>query len=147
MNAIDFLLKEHEHVRKTLAQIDEPSHSTATKRKMFKSLGDELIRHEAMEHQIWYPCLKNDKKIKDEIKQLVAEENLAEKAIKQLENTKMEQEWENKFSKLKKDVEAHASEEETKLFPEVIKVLTEAELEKIGIKMYQFKHNHPISTH
>lgn len=147
MNAIDFLLKEHEHVRKTLAQIYNPSHSTETKRKMFKSLGEEIIRHEAMEHQVWYPCFKNDKKIKDEIKQLVAEENLAEKAIKKLENTKLQQEWETRFSKLKRDVEAHASEEEKKLFPEVIKVLTEPELEAIGLKMYQFKHNYPNSRH
>lgn len=147
MNAIDFLLKEHNHVRKTLSMVDEQSHSTETKRKMFQSLGQELIRHEAMEHKIWYPCFKNDKVLFDRVKHLISEENMAEKAIQQLASIKAEQEWENKFSKLKKDVEAHASEEEKRLFPEVQKVLTEAELNEIGIKMHHFKQTHPLSIH
>ena len=55
MNAIDFLIKEHEKVKKMLADIADDSHREETKHKMFASLCDELIRHEVMERTVWYP--------------------------------------------------------------------------------------------
>lgn len=147
MNAIDFLIKEHEHVKKVLTQIDDPSHHKETKRKMFRSFCQELIRHETMEHKVWYPHFKNDTRLNKTVKHLVSEEKIAEKILKQFDDIKMEQEWESKFSKLKKDIEHHANEEEQELFPEVKKLLSEEALEKIGIEMYHFKQDYKASSH
>jgi hemerythrin superfamily protein len=147
MNAIDFLIKEHEKVRHTLAEIDNDCHREATKMKMFDSLCQDLIRHEEMEHKIWYPHFKNDKRLSETVKHLLSEEKGAEKAIKKFENITSLQAWEEKFSKFKEDVEHHASEEEHDLFPQVKNLLDEAELEKIGLEMYRFKHNYRSSLH
>lgn len=146
MNAIDFLLKEHNHVRKTLAGISDNSHSIKTKRKMFQSLSQDLNRHETMEHQVWYPHFKNDHRLSAEVQHLLTEEKSAEKAIKQFDNIDLPQEWELKFSKLKHDVEHHAQEEEQDLFPEVKKLLSDDQLEQIGLKMYHFKRDYHSST-
>ncbi len=147
MNAIDFLLKEHEHVRKVLSQIDEQSHHPETKRKMFKSLCQDLIRHETMEHKVWYPHFKNDTRLNETVKHLLVEEKVAEKILKQFDSIKSEEEWESKFSKLKRDVEHHANEEEQDLFPEVKKLLSDDELEKIGLDMYHFKQEYKPTSH
>lgn len=147
MNAIDFLIKEHEQVRKTLTDIKNPSHHNETKRKMFQSLCDDLIRHETMEHQVWYPYFKNNKQLIDKVQHLLSEEKTAEKIIQQFDNIQMQEEWEFKFSKFKKDVEHHAKEEEQLLFPEVKKFFSKKELEKIGIEMYRFKMSYNPSTH
>ena len=143
MNAIDFLIKEHEHVRRALAEIDDDSHHAETKRKMFQSLCQDLIRHETMEHVVWYPHFKNDQRLSPTVKHLLSEEKTAEEIIKQFDHIHAQQEWERKSSKLKNDVEHHAEEEEQKLFPEVKKLLTDDDLEKIGLEMFHFKKDYP----
>ena len=147
MNAIDFLVKEHNHVRKILAEISDDSHLIETKRKMFQSLCDDLIRHESMEHEVWYPHFKNDTRLNETVRHLLTEEKSAEKAIKQFDNINAPKQWEIKFSKLKHDVEQHAQEEEQELFPEIKKLLSDDELEQIGIEMFHFKKEYKESSH
>jgi hemerythrin superfamily protein len=139
MDAITFLLKEHDKVRKTFAEINDESHRDETKKEMFNALCQDLIRHETMEQKVWYPHFKNNEKLDDTVKHLITEEKSAANTIKEFEKIKTEPEWEEKFLKFKKDVEHHASEEEHKLFPVVKKILDEVELEKIGKEMQEFK--------
>ncbi len=147
MNAIDFLIKEHTLVRQALKEINDPSHHEETKMKLFDSLCHDLIRHETMEHQVWYPHFKNDKRLSDTVRHLLTEEKGAEKAIHQLDHVKTATTWDEKFAQFKTDVEHHAREEETNLFPEVKQLLSEADLEKIGLEMYHFKQNYPKLIH
>lgn len=119
MNAIDFLIKEHNKVRKLLTDISDKSHHYETKRTMFESLGNDLIRHETMEHKVWYPHFKNDRRLNEEVRHLVKEENFAEQEIKKLSKITTESAWNERFTQLKKDIEHHAKEEENQLFPEV----------------------------
>ena len=56
-----------------------------------------------------------------------------------MSDLKTEEAWKKEFLKFKSAVEHHASEEETDLFPEVEKILSERELEKIGLEMFDFK--------
>jgi hypothetical protein len=137
MNAILFLINEHEKVKHILADICDKSHKEETKLKIFHELAHHLIRHETMEQKIWYPHFKD--KLEDTVKHLISEEKSAAQAIIELEKIKNQNMWDEKFLKFKNDVEHHASEEEHKLFPNVKKILTEEELEKIGKEMYEFK--------
>ncbi|MBA3661977.1 MAG: hemerythrin domain-containing protein [Gammaproteobacteria bacterium] len=139
MNAVDFLIKEHNKIRKAFAEISNKVHRDLTKREMFEALSHELVRHETMEQEVWYPKLKTNEKLRDVIKHLVFEEKTAAKAIKEIKKIKIQEAWEEKFLKLKKDVEHHATEEETKLFPKVERLLNEAELNRIGKELREFK--------
>jgi hemerythrin superfamily protein len=141
MNAIDFLIKEHNKVRKMLTDINDKSHLYETQKKRFSLLSQDLIRHETMEHEVWYPYLKG--KLPGTVKHLVTEEKHADKVIKKLDALKTKEAWEINFLKFKKEVEHHASEEETVLFPEVQKILSEKQLEDIGMKMFHFKKEFP----
>ncbi|KTC99508.1 hemerythrin domain-containing protein [Legionella erythra] len=145
MNAIDFLIKEHNRVRKMLADINDASHREETRRKLFAVLSQDLIRHEKMEHTVWYPHFKD--RLDDTVKHLVSEEKGAERAIRQLDETATAATWEEKFSKFKKDVEHHATEEEQILFPKVKTLLSEDELEKIGQQMFHFKQDNQPTAH
>lgn len=145
MNAIDFLCKEHDRVRKMLMDISEGSHFYETKKKLFHTLSHDLLRHEEMEHKVWYPCFKE--KLDKTVKHLISEENHAEQAIKRFKHLRTEAEWEKEFTKFKHDVEHHAREEEHNLFPRVEKLLTEKELDEIGKKMYEFKKAHAEKFH
>ncbi len=139
MNAIDFLVKEHDKVRKVLAEIKKKTHRFTTRVSMFDDLCADLVRHETMEQKIWYPHFRKNKKLKTEVKHLLSEEAHAEKAIKSFNAVMTEKEWDAKFAKFKKAVEHHAHEEEYKLFPNVEEMLDKTELEKIGKDMRVFK--------
>jgi len=146
MNAIDFLTKEHHHVKQVLDDLSNKPHREETKKKMFDTLCKELLRHEEMEHKIWYPHFKQDQRLDDTVKHLLTEEKSAEEAIKRFGKVDNEKEWDLKFSKFKKAVEHHAHEEEEKLFPVVKKILSETELEEIGKEMYEFKSKHRLAN-
>ncbi len=144
MNAIEFLIKEHNKVRKMLLDIADEKHHYETQKKQFERVSQELLRHEDMEHQIWYPHFKD--KLPQTIKHLVTEEKGAEKAIHKLNTLKTETAWKEHFLKFSEDVEHHAHEEEHDLFPEVQKILSQKELEDIGLKMHVFKMKHVHSN-
>ncbi|HEV2614559.1 MAG TPA: hemerythrin domain-containing protein [Gammaproteobacteria bacterium] len=139
MNAIKFLLKEHDHVRRAFADISDASHRPQTKLKLFVSLCQELLVHEKMEQTVWYPRFNNEDKLKTIVQHLLSEEQSAEEAIKEFRKIISHDQWEEKFKRLRMDVEHHASEEENKLFPKVTSILDEEELEEIGEKMIKFK--------
>lgn len=139
MNAISFLINEHNRFRKTFNDISETSHRDETKRKMLSDLCKDLVRHETMEQNLWYPHFKDKDEFKDIVKHLVSEEKTAAGVIKDLEKAKSQKEWQEKFLKLKHDVEHHANEEETKLFPRVKNFLSEKKLEEIGKEMSELK--------
>lgn len=142
MNAIDFLIKEHNKVRKLFADMNAPGHREKTRRKLFDTIHEELLRHEKMEQTVWYPHLKSDPHLKDKIKHLVSEEQMAEKLMNRLTRIKASANWESEAVKLQEDVEHHASEEETELFPEVKKIMDGSKLDLIGHEMYEFKKTH-----
>ncbi|MCE3044367.1 MULTISPECIES: hemerythrin domain-containing protein [Legionella] len=147
MNAIDFLIREHERVKQRFIDISDESHREETRKKMFNELCMELIRHEKMEHKVWYPHFKNDDRLDDTVRHLLTEEKHAEQAIRQFDDIKTEAAWERKFNKLMDDVIHHAEEEEQKLFPKVRKLLSEEELEQIGKDMSQFKRQYSKDLH
>lgn len=137
MNAIDLLVKEHNRVRAMMEDIASESHHFETQKKRFEQLAEDLIRHEEMEHTVWYPHFKSD--VPDTVKHLLKEEQTAEKEIEKMMRLNSEAEWRQRFVKFKKDVEHHAQEEEQDLFPEVAKILSEKQLLEIGAEMNAFK--------
>ena len=141
MDAIKFLLKEHNKIRKTFTKIKSKSRET-TKHKMFDFLCKDLVRHEKMEQKIWYPYLKKNTPLKNKIKHLLKEEKTAAKVIKEFKKIKNPEKWEKKFLAFKKDVSHHANEEETKLFPKVKKSLENSELKLIGEQFHAYKNKH-----
>jgi F0F1-type ATP synthase gamma subunit len=142
MNAITFLIKDHDKVRMTFKEIDKDDHHFETKKKMFDKLCSELLRHENMEHTIWYPHFKNHPTISAEVRHLIKEENHAENMIKRFNSIKEEKEWNAMFIKFRKEVEHHAREEETKLFPIIQRNFSEDALNQIGLEMFHFKQEH-----
>jgi hemerythrin superfamily protein len=142
MNAIEFLVKEHNKVRSLFADLVDPSHREETRRKIFDTIYEELVRHEKMEQNVWYPELKADKKIHDEIKHLLDEEYDAKKLMDHLNKIKNSDEWDKDIIKLKQDVEHHAQEEEQELFPKVKMSFPEDDLIRIGAKLQKYKENY-----
>lgn len=143
MNAIEIILKDHEHIRQMFSQLDQNLDSNMTASKShFKNLKDFLVKHETMEQTLWYPELEKDAELKKVIALLKKEEMDAANAIKKIDQTKDPKEWVAKVKELKKAVEHHADDEETKLFPKVKAKLNQATLEEIGEKLKSYHTEH-----
>lgn len=146
MDAIKFLIKEHNRFKKIFLQITHKKRFS-TKLALFEKLCQELIRHEKMEHTLWYPHFKKNKNMKSEIRHLISEEKKSTKGIKIFKKIKTEAEWEEKFYQFKDQIEHHASEEENNLFPHVQKIIDKTTLEKIGKKMKIFRDKYRDKYH
>lgn len=139
MNAVDYLMNEHERFRKTFIELSDTHHRFETRLNLFHTLCLDLARHEKMEQEIFYPILNKEPKLGEIINHLIHEEKSAEKMMHSFSGITNEKEWEKKFKQFRKDVEHHASEEEGKLFPKVMNLLTEEQLQKIGMLFSNYK--------
>lgn len=144
MNAIAFILKEHAIIRKSFRLIHKKNQTLSNKKRLFKQLAAFLKLHESMEQKIWYVYLKKHTKLNPIIKKLISAEKSAAKAITKIKKLKMEATFEKNLLKLNKDVEQHATQEETKLFPKVNRIVDKAELNLLGKKLQAFKTKHKI---
>jgi hemerythrin superfamily protein len=138
MDAIEFLLNEHAKFRALLNEIEHNS-DEESKKQLFSDLCQDLTRHEKMEQEVWYPHFRDSDQLDDTVKHLIKEEEEAEEEIEDLDGDLSKEEWNKKFSQFKTDVQHHAKEEEEKLFPQVRRILDDAQLEQIGQQMQEFK--------
>lgn len=139
MNAINYLIQQHDKFRKLLARLTSSSGREDTKRKLFEKISTDLAHHEKMEQKVWYPFLKKNTNLAKTIALLISEEKMAAKQITKIKKIRDREEFEDKLIELSNDVLKHANDEETKLFPKVIKVIDETELNTIGKKMKAMK--------
>lgn len=56
MDAVKFLIKEHNKVRKIFAQISDILDNVAIREKIFEDLCHDLVIYEKMEQTVWYPA-------------------------------------------------------------------------------------------
>lgn len=141
MNAIKFLLHEHNKIRTAFKNIHGSSR-IKTKQRLFAKLAKKLVVHETMEQKKWYPKIKKELSNNALLKHLVSEEKSAAKAIKKLQKISSENKWLEKFEALNEDVEHHAVEEEEELFPLVGMSLGRQTLMEIGKVLNQYKTQH-----
>lgn len=158
-DAIEIILKDHAHIRTLIGRLNKSLDSSDIEqsKKIFSELNDFLIHHELMEQTIWYPELeKKDPKLKEITSELKDEEMHANKEMAKIAAIKMIKkinplnddysDWAKKVRCFTKEVEKHANDEETRLFPKAEAILNKLEKEEIGNKLLQFKEKHSIKN-
>lgn len=140
MDAIDIILKDHEHIRDILAKLDKALNDNSQDRQaQFKKLKDFASKHEKMEQDIWYPALeKEHADLKKIIAHLKEEEKEAGDMLKKLDDKKEDKEWISKVRKLVEGIKQHAADEESKLFPKVREMVDKQKLMEIGKKLKEY---------
>ncbi len=139
-NAVDVLLFDHSVIRRMLAYVGNRSKFTNPQRaRMWRALVKILKRHETMEQNVWYPVLRRHHIAGPVIQHLLHEEKGAADQLAKFKGVApFGPSWNAQFKKLANDVEHHASEEETRLFPVVRKAVNKKELRALGAKMIPF---------
>ena len=133
MNAIELLKTQHDEAKALFKKIENADE--AEKGVLFDELADALAVHAAIEEKHFYPATKNART--EELLQEAVEEHLSVKRIiaDLLELEPSDAQFDAKISVLREQVEHHVEEEEGDLFPKVKKLLSEDELDDLGVVM------------
>lgn len=145
MDAITLLEQDHQKVKKIMAELEKTTErGVKTREELFTKLVQELVVHEKIEEQIFYPRVKEQattKKLEQIVTESFEEHHFVNVVIAEIKATPYDaEEWTAKFSVMKENIEHHAfEEEEGEMFPKVRKIFSKDELEEMGTEMEELK--------
>ena len=141
MNAITLLMDDHKRVKKMLADGEETTErAEKTRTEIFARLKEEMLIHERIEEEIFYPALKQHPKAKDIVLEGFEEHHVVDEIMGELETTDVtDEQWGAKFKVMKENIEHHIEEEEGEMFKQARAVFTDDELEVLGARMLELK--------
>jgi hemerythrin superfamily protein len=133
MNAIDLLEAQHREVEDLFTEV-ERSKDAARKEQAFVRLADILAIHTSIEEHHFYPAVKE--KRSEDLGDALQDHLTIKRALNDLLDADVEDEaFDLKLETLKDEVEHHVEEEESELFPLVMRAFDEGELEDLGDAM------------
>ena len=141
MDAISLLKADHDKVKKMLAEGEETTErAEKTRTELFEKLKGEMMIHERIEEEIFYPALKAHPKAKDIVLEGYEEHHVVDEIMGELETTDVTDEtWGAKFKVMKENIEHHIEEEEGEMFKTARSVFDTDELESLGARMMELK--------
>jgi hemerythrin-like domain-containing protein len=139
MDCLDLLTADHNRVRGLFKRFKdaESSDDMATMTLVTTKIVEELLIHMAIEEEIFYPAIKPESdQVKDTVLEGVEEHHVAKDLVVDLAETDpTAEEWPAKVKVLIEAVEHHADEEESEMFTEVRKELSEDERVQLGERL------------
>jgi hemerythrin superfamily protein len=137
MNAMTLLKEDHQKVKKMLAELESTTErGVKTREELFGKIKQELVVHEAIEEEIFYPALKNHPKTKEIALEAYEEHHVVDMVMAELEGVAYDDEkWGAKFTVMKENLEHHIEEEEDEMFKQAQQVFDEDELAQLGQNM------------
>jgi len=141
MDAIALLKADHDKVKKMLAEGEETTErAEVTRTELFEKIKAEMLIHERIEEEIFYPALKAHPKAKDIVLEGYEEHHVVDEIMGELEVLSVTDEtWGAKFKVMKENIEHHIEEEEGEMFKTARQVFEADELESLGARMLELK--------
>jgi hemerythrin-like domain-containing protein len=137
MDAMNLLKEDHQKVKKMLAELESTTErGVKTREELFTKVKQELVVHEAIEEEIFYPALKEHPKTKEIALEGYEEHHVVDTVMAEIEGVAYDDEkWGAKFTVMKENLEHHIEEEEGEMFKQARQVFDEDELAQLGESM------------
>jgi hemerythrin-like domain-containing protein len=147
MNAIELLTNNHEIVLSlideladNIRQIEQTEQDTVDCERMnrFGEFRDTLTQHTRLEERMLYPELKGFSETRLLVDESYREHERIRDILAKMENLRKDRHcdrWDDKIKELRGNLQRHITREEDELFPKAIKLLGEARLESLFVKM------------
>jgi hemerythrin superfamily protein len=137
MDAMSLLKDDHQKVKKLLAELESTTErGVKTREELFTKVKQELVVHEAIEEEIFYPALKEHPKTKEIALEGYEEHHVVDTVMAEIEGVAYDDEkWGAKFSVMKENLEHHIEEEEGEMFKQARQVFDQDELTQLGESM------------
>jgi hypothetical protein len=141
MDALTLLQDDHDKMRRLLDELEGTTErGVKTREELYARIKGELMVHEAIEEEIFYPALKGHPKARDIVLEAYEEHHVVDTVMAELEGLPVDDEtWGAKAKVMKENVEHHMEEEEGEMFKQARAVFDEDELESLGERMVDRK--------
>ena len=141
MDALSLLKADHDKVKKMLTEGEETtSRAEKTRAELFETLKAEMMLHERIEEEIFYPALRSHPKAKEIVLEGYEEHHVVDNIMGEISSTPYDDEtWGAKFTVMKENIEHHIEEEEGEMFKTAREVFSKSELEDLGARMEERK--------
>lgn len=133
MKATELLKSQHEEVKDLFERI-ESTKSQEEKNRLFEELATNLVAHDAIEREIFYPACEKKMGMTKLLGEALVEHGVVEFSLHLADSARGGSDFEHKMKVLSEMVDHHVTEEEEELFPKVDKALG-PELEALAAKM------------
>lgn len=134
MKATELLKSQHRGVEKLFKQLEE-AEDDLEKSRLFEELAVNLVAHDAIEREIFYPACEEKIGLSDLLGEALVEHGVVEFSLFCADNAQGEEDFDYKCTVLKDVIGHHVEEEEKELFPKVEKALGVETLEALGAEM------------
>jgi iron-sulfur cluster repair protein YtfE (RIC family) len=137
MDAMSLLKEDHRKVKKMLAELESTTErGVKTREELFTKVKQELVVHEAIEEEIFYPALKEHPKTKEIALEGYEEHHVVDTVMAEIEGVAYDDEkWGAKFTVMKENLEHHIEEVEGEMFKQARQVFDQDELTQLGESM------------
>jgi hypothetical protein len=134
MDAIQLLETDHKNAKKVMEQI--AASPPAKKKAIFSNLKRELEEHDSIEENIFYPAVLSNPRTAGFQAQDKEAHKVVEEALRQLEDLEVEDaDWIPTFNAMQTRLLNHVADEENNLFLRIRGVLTQTELDALGVRI------------
>ena len=134
MKATDLLEKQHKEVKDLFKRL-EKGDGGADQKAVFEELASNLVAHDAIERQIFYPACEEAMGMTDQLGEALVEHGMIEFMLYEADRARGKKDFKFKCTVLREALEHHIEEEEDEFFPEAEKALGDERLEKLGARM------------
>jgi hypothetical protein len=139
MNAIDLIQKDHDDMRVLMTRA-VTAEGEGRREELLQRLRTELVAHERMEEEVFYPPLRDNPRTHDIVLEGYEEHHVADGILDELLEVPPDTDiWHAKMKVLKESIEHHMKEEEDEMFGKARKVLSDDQLRELGDRMETVK--------
>ncbi len=139
MDAIQLLTADHDEVRSLFEQFRQAEEADDMDRmkELQKQIFSELETHTRIEEDIFYPAVRetDEEELGDTVAEGVQEHHVVKVLMREIESVSGEETYVAKMKVLMENVEHHAEEEESEMFPDVREKMGEPRLEELGAEL------------
>ena len=139
MDAIQLLTADHDEVRDLFAQFREAQEAEDSDRmkELQEQIFSELETHTRIEEDIFYPAVKetDEEELAETVDEGVQEHHVVKVLMREVEDVSGEDTFVAKMKVLMENVEHHAEEEETEMFPDLRTKMSQERLDELGAEM------------
>jgi len=139
MDAIALLTADHDEVRALFEQFRQAHEAEDSDRmkELQQQIFTELETHTRIEEEIFYPAVRqaDEEELGETVDEGVQEHHVVKVLMREIESVSGEDTFVAKMKVLMENVEHHAEEEETDMFPDVREKMDQARLEELGAEL------------
>ena len=117
MKATDLLKQQHDEVKELFEKVESAAR-TATKRQVFAELAANLVAHDGIERELFYPACEEQMGMTDLLGEALVEHGLVEFSLYQADQALGEDDFEYKLKVLKEALEHPHRGRRERIFPE-----------------------------